>query len=154
MAESSAKQSKSIGDLIKSITEAITGIVDASKLSLSSFQSLDTRIGEIQSMLAEVLASVNEQQLGTKSLLESMFVVETSSESIKSASKEMQEQSENVFSKMDELRTSASEITILTASIKNSIGEILGQAQKSSTESENNTKLNNQVLELIKSYKI
>ena len=105
-------------------------------------------------MLAEVLASVNEQQLGTKSLLESMFVVETSSESIKSASKEMQEQSEKVFSKMDELRTSASEITILTASIKNSIGEILGQAQKSSTESENNTKLNNQVLELIKSYKI
>lgn len=154
LAESSAKQSKSIGDLIKSITEAITGIVDASKLSLSSFQSLDTRISEIQAMLSEVLASVNEQQAGTKSLLESMFVVETSSESIKSASKEMQEQSEKVFSKMDELRTSASEITILTASIKNSIGEILGQAQKSSTESENNTKLNNQVLELIKSYKI
>lgn len=154
LAESSAKQSKSIGDLIKSITEAITGIVDASKLSLSSFQSLDTRIGEIQSMLAEALASVNEQQLGTKSLLESIFVVETSSESIKSASAEMQEQSSKVFSKMDELRTSASEITILTASIKNSIGEILKQAEKSSAESENNSRLNKEVLGLIDSYKI
>ncbi len=154
LAESSAKQSKSIGDLIKSITEAITGIVDASKLSLSSFQSLDTRIGEIQSMLAEALASVNEQQAGTKSLLESIFVVETSSESIKSASAEMQEQSSKVFSKMDELRTSASEITILTASIKNSIGEILKQAEKSSAESENNSRLNKEVLGLIDSYKI
>lgn len=154
LAESSAKQSKSIGDLIKSITEAITGIVDASKLSLSSFQSLDTRIGEIQSMLSEALASVNEQQAGTKSLLESIFVVETSSESIKSASAEMQEQSAKVFSKMDELRTSASEITILTASIKNSIGEILKQAEKSSAESENNSRLNKEVLGLIDSYKI
>ena len=154
LAESSAKQSKSIGDLIKSITEAITGIVDASKLSLSSFQSLDTRISEIQSMLSEVLSSVNEQQAGTKSLLESMFVVETSSESIKSASAEMQEQSEKVFSRMDELRTSASEITILTASIKNSVEAILSQTQKSSAESENNSKLNKEVLNLIDSYKI
>ena len=154
LAESSAKQSKSIGNLIKSITEAITGIVDASKLSLSSFQSLDTRIGEIQSMLSEVLASVDEQQEGAQKLLESMEVIDSSSGLIQEANKEMQEQSANVFSKMDELRTSASEITILTASIKNSIGEILGQAQKSSAESENNTKLNNQVLELIKSYKI
>ncbi|MBR5965796.1 MAG: methyl-accepting chemotaxis protein [Treponema sp.] len=154
LAESSAKQSKSIGDLIKSITEAITGIVDASKLSLSSFQSLDTRIGEIQSMLSEVLASVDEQQAGTKSLLDSMFVVQTSSESIKSASAEMQEQSDKVFSRMDELRTSASEITILTASIKNSIGEILKQAEKSSAESDNNAKLNKEVLSLIDSYKI
>lgn len=154
LAESSAKQSKSIGDLIKSITEAITGIVDASKLSLSSFQSLDTRISEIQSMLSEVLSSVNEQQAGTKSLLESMFVVETSSESIKSASAEMQEQSEKVFSRMDELRTSASEITILTASIKNSVEAILSQTQKSSAESENNSKLNKEVLSLIDSYKI
>ena len=154
LAESSAKQSKSIGGLIKSITEAITGIVDASKLSLASFQSLDKRIGEIQSMLAEVLASVNEQQLGTKSLLDSMFVVESSSESIKGASAEMQEQSAVVFSKMDELRTSASEITILTASIKNSIGEILKQAEKSSSESESNARLNKEVLGLIDSYKI
>ena len=154
LAESSAKQSKSIGDLIKSITEAITGIVDASKLSLSSFQSLDTRIGEIQSMLSEVLASVDEQQEGAKKLLDSMSVVDSSSDSIQAASKEMQEESEKVFSRMDELRTSASEITILTASIKNSVGEILKQAQKSSVESENNAKLNKDVLGLIDSYKI
>ena len=154
LAESSAKQSKSIGDLIKSITEAITGIVDASKLSLSSFQSLDTKIGEIQTMLSKVLSSVNEQREGTKSLLDSMFVIETSSGAVQEASKDMQEQSSKVFSRMDELRTSASEITILTASIKNSVGAILAQAQKSSSESEKNTKLNNQVLELLKSYKI
>lgn len=154
LAESSAKQSKSIGDLIKSITEAITGIVDASKLSLASFQSLDAKIGEIQTMLSKVLSSVNEQREGTKSLLDSMFVIETSSGAVQEASKEMQEQSSKVFSRMDELRTSASEITILTASIKNSVGAILAQAEKSSAESEKNTTLNNQVLELIKSYKI
>ena len=154
LAESSAKQSKSIGDLIKSITEAITGIVDASKLSLSSFQSLDTKIGEIQTMLSQVLSSVNDQREGTKNLLDSMFVIETSSGAVQEASKEMQEQSGKVFSRMDELRTSASEITILTASIKNSIGEILKQAEKSSAESENNSRLNKEVLGLIDSYKI
>ena len=154
LAESSAKQSKSIGDLIKSITEAITGIVDASKLSLASFQSLDAKIGEIQLMLSEVLSSVNEQREGTKSLLDSMFVIETSSGAVKEASKDMQEQSGKVFSRMDELRTSASEITILTASIKNSVGAILAQAEKSSAESESNAKLNKEVLGLIDSYKI
>ena len=87
-------------------------------------------------------------------MLESMEVVDSSSGSIQEASAEMQEQSEKVFSRMDELRTSASEITILTASIKNSIEGILNQAKKSSAESENNTRLNSQVLELIKSYKI
>ena len=68
LAESSAKQSKSIGDLIKSITEAIMGIVDASKLSLNSFKSLDEKIGEIQSMLSQVLSSVDEQQEGANGL--------------------------------------------------------------------------------------
>lgn len=154
LAESSAKQSKSIGDLIKSITEAITGIVDASKLSLSSFQSLDTKIGEIQSMLSEVLGSVDEQQEGAKNLLESMNVIDSSSQSIQDASKEMENESSNVFSRMDELRTSASEITILTASIKNSIGEILQEALKSTEESAKNSELNKKVLDLIKSYKI
>ncbi len=154
LAESSAKQSKSIGDLIKSITEAITGIVDASKLSLASFQSLDVKISEIQSMLSEVLASVDEQQEGAKNLLESMTVVDSSSRSIQDSSKEMEEESSKVFSRMEELRTAASEITILTASIKNSIGEIFKQAQKSSEESAKNSKLNNTVLDLVKSYKV
>lgn len=154
LAESSAKQSKSIGDLIKSITEAIGGIVDASKLSLSSFQSLDSKIGEIQAMLSQVLASVDEQQEGAKHLLESMTDVDSSSQSIQDASREMQSQSERVFSRMDELRTAASEITILTASIKNSIAEISKQAQKSSEESQNNSQLNTKVLDLIKSYKV
>ena len=154
LAESSAKQSKSIGDLIKSITEAIMGIVDASKLSLNSFKSLDEKIGEIQSMLSQVLSSVDEQQEGANGLLDSMSIVDSSSRSIQDASSEMQEQSDKVFSRMDELRTSASEITILTASVKNSIGAILTQAKKSSDESVNNSRLNSQVLELIKSYKI
>ena len=154
LAESSAKQSKSIGDLIKSITEAIMGIVDASKLSLNSFKSLDEKIGEIQSMLSQVLSSVDEQQEGANGLLDSMSIVDSSSRSIQDASSEMQEQSDKVFSRMDELRTSASEITILTASVKNSIGAILAQAKKSSDESVNNSRLNSQVLELIKSYKI
>ena len=154
LAESSAKQSKSIGDLIKSITEAITGIVDASKLSLSSFQSLDIKISEIQAMLSEVLASIDEQQEGAKNLLRSMTEVDSSSQSIQDASREMQDQSDKVFSRMDELRTAASEITILTASIKNSIGGIFQQAKKSSEESQNNSKLNTKVLDLIKSYKI
>ena len=154
LAQSSAKQSKSIGDLIKSITEAITGIVDASKLSLSSFQSLDIKISEIQSMLSQVLASVDEQQEGAKNLLNSMSDVNMSSQSIKDASGDMQEQSGKVFSRMEELRTAASEITILTASIKNSIGGIYQQAKKSSEESENNSKQNTKVLNLINSYKI
>ena len=154
LAESSAKQSKSIGDLIKSITEAITGIVDASKLSLASFQSLDSRIGEIQAMLSEVLSSVDEQGEGAKNLLKSMADIDSASQSIKESSSEMQVQSDRVFSRMDELRTSASEITILTASIKNSIDGIYKQAKRSSEESQNNSKLNSKVLDLIKSYKV
>lgn len=154
LAESSAKQSKSIGDLIKSITEAIGGIVDASKLSLSSFQSLDSKISEIQSMLSEVLASVDEQQEGAKNLLSSMSEVDATSRSIQDASREMEEESGKVFSRMDELRTAASEITILTAGIKNSIEEISRQAQKSSEESDTNSDLNAKVLDLLKSYKV
>lgn len=154
LAESSAKQSKSIGDLIKSITEAIGGIVDASKLSLSSFQSLDSKISEIQSMLSEVLASVDEQQEGAKTLLNSMSEVDSSSKSIQEASQEVEGESGKVFSRMEELRTAASEITILTAGIKNSIEEIAKQAKKSSEESQTNSKLNSEVLDLIKSYKV
>lgn len=154
LAESSAKQSKSIGNLIKSITESIGGIVDASKLSLASFQSLDSKISEIQSMLSEVLSSVDEQQEGAKTLLNSMSDVDSTSHSIQEASREVENESGKVFSRMDELRTAASEITILTAGIKNSIGEISKQAKKSSEESRANSQLNGRVLDLIKSYKI
>ena len=70
------------------------------------------------------------------------------------ASREMEEESGKVFSRMDELRTAASEITILTAGIKNSIEEISRQAQKSSEESDTNSDLNAKVLDLLKSYKV
>lgn len=154
LAESSAKQSKSIGTLIKSITESIGGIVDASKLSLASFQSLDSKISEIQSMLSDVLGNVDEQQEGAKNLLGSMSEVDSTSHSIQEASREVENESGKVFSRMEELRTAASEITILTAGIKNSIEQISKQAKKTSEESRANSQLNNKVLDLIKSYKV
>ena len=105
-------------------------------------------------MLSEVLASVDEQQEGAKNLLSSMSEVDATSRSIQDASREMEEESGKVFSRMDELRTAASEITILTAGIKNSIEEISRQAQKSSEESDTNSDLNAKVLDLLKSYKV
>ena len=105
-------------------------------------------------MLSEVLASVDEQQEGAKNLLSSMSEVDATSRSIQDASREMEEESGKVFSRMDELRTAASEITILTAGIKNSIEEISRQAQKSSEESDINSDLNAKVLDLLKSYKV
>lgn len=154
LAESSAQQTKSIGDLIKSITESITGIVSVSKLSLDSFESLDAKITEIQKMLSQVQASIDEQQNGANALLQSMTIIRTSSQSIQEASDDMEKASRSVFSQIDALKNAAGEITILSASAQNSMNAIFEQAEKSSEAAAKNREVSGNVFHLVESFKI
>ncbi len=154
LAENSAKQSKSIGDLVRTITDAISGIVDASKLSLASFESVGMRIAEIQKMLEDVSASVDEQERGTKNLLDSVGLVNSSSQTIETASNVMKQQSDSMFGQIAELKKAAAEISTLSANTQNSMKDIAEQAGNSSTAAKQNLETSANVYKIVESFKV
>ena len=154
LAENSSKQSKSIAGVIKTITDTIMAIVDASKLSLSSFQDVDKKIGEIQGMIAQVKSSISEQEIGTKNLLDSMMLINSSSQSLGETSRMMKQQSIEVFGQIDLIKDVADEIMSLSEHTQNSINTISQQAKISSEAAGKNLEMSGRVFEIIENFKI
>ena len=154
LAENSSKQSKSIAGVIKTITDTITAIVDASKLSLSSFQDVDKKIGEIQGMIAQVKSSISEQEIGTKNLLDSMMLINSSSQSLGETSRMMKKQSIEVFGQIDLIKDVADEIISLSEHTQNSINTISQQAKSSSEAAGKNLEMSGKVFEIIENFKV
>lgn len=154
LAENSSKQSKSIAGVIKTITDTITAIVDASKLSLSSFQDVDKKIGEIQGMIAQVKSSISEQEIGTKNLLDSMMLINSSSQSLGETSRMMKKHSIEVFGQIDLIKDVADEIMSLSEHTQNSINTISQQAKNSSEAAGKNLEMSGKVFEIIENFKV
>ena len=81
LAESSAKQSQAINTLLTNITSAISGIVESSGQSLSSFNTISGKIREIDGMMQEVHSGMVEQTNGLHEMLNNDRVMATSRKS-------------------------------------------------------------------------
>ena len=153
LAENSSKQSQSINELINTINDIINDIVRSSNLSTKSFENVTKKIREIEKMLQEVHGGIDEQQLGTKSMLDSMAVIKASSQAIQEESVNMKRHNEVVFSGIETLRSEAQNIKELSQRAADSIFMISSDAEKSSDSAKKNNQISEEVMGLLKDYK-
>ena len=153
LAENSSKQSQSINELISTINDIINDIVRSSNLSTKSFENVTRKIREIEKMLQEVHGGIDEQQIGTKSMLDSMAVIKASSQAIEEESVNMKRHNEVVFSGIETLRSEAQNIKELSQRAADSIFMISGDAEKAIDAARKNNEISDQVMGLLKNYK-
>jgi len=110
LAETSAEQSRTIGQDLKQVQEAISGVVSSFQESEKSFTEVSNRISEVTAIVREVRQAMEEQQEGSKQILETLRVMNGVTAQVKTGAHEMSEGNREILAAMENLRTTSQEI--------------------------------------------
>ena len=141
LAETSAEQSTKIGNELNNIQNGISQVVEASMESEKSLQAVSGRIGTTGELVVQIRAAMEEQQSGSKQILESLTLMNNSTSEVRGAAQEMtnggqqimhdvqelQNSMENINTAVDEINTGTDVVNASTNKLKE-ISEILNQA--------------------------
>ena len=152
LAETSASQSNSISQLLQSITEAISGIVESSDKSSKNFASVGEKIKHLQQLIDEVQSGMNEERIGAENILNSMLTLEGTTKDITSASAHMKGQSENVFEGIRALNTLAESTFNKSNNVTQRMEEMKSTAQAAVTASDRNLSATSKVADMINGF--
>ena len=111
LAENSGQQSKTISDVLKKIKGAIDKITVSTNNVLDKFEAIDTSVKIVTDQEEHIRNSMEEQQAGSKQILEGIGNVNEITRQVKSGSQEMLEGSEEVIRESTNLEKVTQEIT-------------------------------------------
>lgn len=131
LSETSSAQSKTIGEQLNSIQSGIGEIVAASKETSLSFSELSNRIQETDVLVRKMRASIEDQNEGSKQIVDSLNAMDENTNEVKTASAKMAEANDSVMQEMKKLQESIT-------TIESSMSQITGGAR---TISENGAAL-------------
>ena len=145
LSETSSAQSKKIGAELKKIQATISAVVDACKVSTESFDNVTVRISDTDQLVRQIHSAMEEQQEGSKQIVDALKLMNDSTGEVKQASKEMvegnkvilseirnlQETTDIIKSSMDEMQEGAKNINAtssalseISSSVRDSVVEI------------------------------
>ena len=153
LAESSAKQSESINNLLKDITDAINGIVTSSDASLKSFEGIGRQIQGIDHMIKELQQGMNEQDTAIRGVAETTRIINETAQAINVSSSKMKQQSADAFGKIDLLKTQTNEIGSKVDNIVMKTMEVQSLITNVADASESNKQTATDVSALINKFK-
>ncbi|GHU36693.1 methyl-accepting chemotaxis protein [Spirochaetia bacterium] len=97
LAESSSEQSKTIGMVLKKIKESIDKITKSTDNVLNKFEAIDEGVKTVANQAGNVRSAIEEQNAGSKQILESITSLNTITKQVKNRSDEMLEGSKQVI---------------------------------------------------------
>ena len=153
LAESSAKQSESINNLLKDITDAINGIVSSSDASLKSFEGIGKQIQGIDHMVKDLQQGMNEQDSAIRGVAETTRIINETAQAINVSSSKMKQQSADAFGKIDLLKAQTNEIGSKVDNIVLKTMEVQTLITNVADASESNKQTATDVSELINKFK-
>jgi len=111
LAESSGEQSKTIGTVLKKIAESIKKITTSTDSVLKRFEAIDTSVKTVSDQEDNIRNAMEEQQEGSKQLLQSAGGLNETNHHVKTGSEEMLEGSKEVMHESQNLERVTQEIT-------------------------------------------
>ncbi|MCL2810153.1 MAG: methyl-accepting chemotaxis protein [Treponema sp.] len=111
LAENSGQQSKTISDVLKKMKSAIDKITSSTQNVLDKFEAIDTSVTTVSDQEEHIRNSMEEQQAGSKQVLEGIGNLNEITRQVKSGSQEMLEGSEEVIRESTNLEKVTQEIT-------------------------------------------
>ena len=111
LAENSGQQSKTISEVLKKIKGAIDKITFSTQSVLDKFEAIDTNVKIVADQEEHIRNSMEEQQAGSKQILEGIGNLNEITRNVKGGSQEMLEGSEEVIRESTNLERVTQEIT-------------------------------------------
>jgi len=111
LAESSSEQSKTIGSVLKKITESMDKITRSTDNVLNKFEAIDEGVNTVAQQEQVIRNAMEEQSQGSKEVLQASGVVGEITQQVKGESAEMLEGSREVIQESKNLELVTQEIT-------------------------------------------
>jgi len=111
LAESSSEQSKTIGTVLKKIAESINKITQSTDNVLKRFEAIDSSVKTVSQQEENIRNAMEEQQQGSKQILQSASGLNETTMHVKAGSAEMLEGSKEVIHESVNLERVTQEIT-------------------------------------------
>jgi methyl-accepting chemotaxis protein len=130
LAETSAKQSRSIGTELSQVKAEIQEVVVSSRNSGEAFGKVMERIAGTDRLVLEVRRAMDEQKEGSGQVLEALKAMNEITTSVRLGSREMNAGNETVLKEMEGLRSAASEIEAQMGEMAGGVDAIAASARK------------------------
>jgi len=111
LAESSGEQSKTIGTVLKKIKGSIDKITSSTENVLNKFEAIDTSVKTVSQQEENIRNAMEEQEQGSKQLLQTAGSLNELTQQVKTGSEEMQTGSKEVMHESQNLEKVTQEIT-------------------------------------------
>ena len=110
LSETSSSQSKTIGDQLNRIQEAIANVVQATQTGVQGYANLTTEIHEIDTLVQQIKAAMTEQQSGSVQITDALHGMNDSTQQVQKASQEMNSDSRIIIEEVSTLQGKTSEM--------------------------------------------
>ncbi len=117
LSETSTDQSKTIGSELQKIQETIQEVVEVSGATNTAFNAIERSIAETSQLVEQIKAAMEEQQIGSKQIIDALQAMNDSTAEVHSASNEMSEGNKHILHEVEKLQIS-------TDTMKDSIEEM------------------------------
>jgi len=111
LAENSSRQSKTISEVLKRMKSAVDKITRSTNNVLEKFEAIDKSVNVVAFQEDNIRNAMEEQQMGSKQILEGISNVNMETKKVKSGSKEMLEGAKEVIQESSNLETVTQDIT-------------------------------------------
>ena len=123
LSETSSAQSKKITGELNKIQTTIATVVESSKLSSQSFNTVNEQIMNTDQLVRQIRAAMEEQQVGSQQIVDSLKVMNDGTSEVRVAGHEMAEGNRLILDEIHNLQES-------TGVIKNSVSEMSAGVQE------------------------
>jgi hemerythrin-like metal-binding protein len=124
LAENAAAQSKTIGTVLKKITDSITLIQKTADGVLDKFEAIDSGVKTVLDQEVQIRNAMEEQSAGSQQILVALEKLNEITRKVKTGAGEMQEQSREVIQEGRNLETAAAEISSGVSEIASRTGQV------------------------------
>lgn len=138
LSETSSAQSKTVSAELNKIQETISEVVENTNVTNEAFSSVSSNITETSQIVHHIKNAMEEQQIGSKQIVDALHSMNNSTVEVKSASSEMtignqqilelvqrlQEVTESIKLSMEEMQTGAGSINQTGATLTNITGKV------------------------------
>lgn len=153
LAETSAKQTRVVRELVATIEREITGIVEISDMSRAAFIELGDEIRDLETQLNEIQNGMSDQEKGAGDILNMTKILSDVTSKTLMSSEQMKNESNSIMSHVRELDTEAKSIHDRADDAFAKIEKMKEFAVSTKTQSDDNLKLSDHVNEVVGDYK-
>jgi len=142
LSENSSVQSKQIGEELSKIQDSIETVVAISADTNAAFSAVSGSIDDTGIIIEQIKSAMEEQQIGSKQIIDALQSMNNSTTEVKSASEEMTAGNKQILEEIQNLQDA-------TQTIRENVSEMAGGAEQVSEAGENLGKIAGTVTDFV-----